>query len=115
MNITLLGRLLTTMNVPDLKHGERFTLLILFSFADIGATKIKVSLKDLGSRVGMSRAAVINNLKKLETKGYIGIVRGGVKDGQNITNTYAINMEKLGYEYDAKGNVVSAGHLSLVQ
>ena len=103
------------LSTPDLKAPEKLLLILLSDYGDRNGGGIYPSLVALASKSCMSRAAVINNLKKLETKGYIGIVRGGVKDGQNITNTYAINMEKLGYEYDKTGKVISIGHMSLVQ
>lgn len=110
-----LTAMLFNLKTPDLKAPEKLILLTLSHYGDKNGSSIYPSLTRLSEYTCMSRRALIENLGKLEAKGYIGIIKGGVKDGKNITNTYAINMEKLGYEYDGKGNVVSAGHLSLVQ
>lgn len=111
----MLAQHLTNKNSPDLKHGERWMLVRLSFYGNATGGSIYPSLTRLADDTGMSRQTVIDTLKKLESKGYLGIIKGGMIDGQNVPNHYAINMEKLGYEYDKKGNVTGIGHMKLVK
>lgn len=100
--------MLMRLDTPDLKAPEKLLLLILSDFGDELGGSIYPSLKTLSERSCMSRSAVITNLKKLEDKKYIGKIVGGVVDGQNVTNRYFINLEKLGYDYQRKRFLASA-------
>lgn len=90
---------------PDLKAPEKLLLVILSDFGDEKGGNIHPSINTLAKMACMSRAATINNLKKLEEKGYIAKFKGGVVDGQNVTNKYFINMEKYGLKYGRNGNI----------
>ena len=98
--------LLIDMDTPDLKAPEKFILVILSSYGNSLGSNIYPSIRTLSLKSCMSRSAVIDNLAKLEAKGYIGKRKGGVIDGQNVNNSYVINMEKLGFYYD-KGKLVA--------
>lgn len=98
--------LLIDMDAPDLKAPEKLVLIILSSYGNSLGQNIYPSLNTIANKSCMSRRAVIDNLAKLEAKGYIGKRRGGVIDGQNVNNSYVINMEKLGFYYD-KGKLVA--------
>ena len=91
----------------DLKASERWLLVLLSDFGDESGKSIYPSLNKLASLSGMSKRSVQDNLNKLESKGYIARFSGGVVDGQNKTSSYFINLEKLGFGYDKKGNVVA--------
>ena len=89
----------------DLKAPEKLLLVILSDFGDEKGGNIHPSINTLAKMACMSRAATITNLKKLEEKGYIAKFKGGVIDGQNVTNKYFINLEKYGFKYDGKGSI----------
>ena len=110
-----LTSMLMNLPTPDLKALEKLLLILLSDYGNKIGENIYPSLARLSEQACMSRRALIENLKKLESKGYIGIVRGGVIDKQNVTNSYVINMEKLGFEYDSKGHVISAKHLTIIK
>lgn len=97
---------------PDLKAPEKWLLVLLSDFGDEHGKRIYPSLNKLSLLSGMSKRSVQDNLNRLESKGYIGRSSGGVVDGQNVTNSYVINMEKLGFDYDKKGNVVALSAVS---
>ena len=99
--------MLSRLDTPDLKAPEKLLLLVLSDYGNHTGSAIHPSLTTLSRRACMSRASVINNLKKLQDKGYIGKRTGGVIDGQNVTNSYLINMEKLGLSYDKNGNLIA--------
>lgn len=90
---------------PDLKAPEKLLLAILSSYGDEKGGSIHPSINTLAEVGCMSRAATITNLKKLEEKGYIAKFKGGVIDGQNVTNRYFINMEKYGFKYNKQGKL----------
>ncbi|HIF9079091.1 TPA: helix-turn-helix domain-containing protein [Photobacterium damselae] len=92
--------MLARLYTPDLKAPEKLLLLILSDYGDSLGGNINPSLSTLAERSCMSRRSVIDNLKKLEDKGYIARFKGGVVDGHNVTNKYYINMEKLGFKYN---------------
>lgn len=92
-------------HTPDLKAPEKLLLAVLSDFGDHKGGNIHPSLKTLSERSSMSRRSVINNLNSLEEKGYIAKIKGGVFEGQNVTNKYFINMEKFGFKYDGRGNI----------
>ena len=110
----MLAQHLTNKTAPDLKHGERWMLVRLSMYGNATGGSIYPSLTRLSDDTGMSRQTVIDTLKKLEAKGYLGIIKGGIIDGQNVPNSYAINMEKLGYEYDVTGKLLGKNHLKIV-
>lgn len=98
--------MLTRLNTPDLKAPEKLLLIVLSDYGNHKGEDINPSLTTLSQRSCMSRRAVIDNLRKLQNKGYIGRIKGGVFEGQLVTNRYFINMEKLGYSYRS-GNLIS--------
>ena len=91
---------------PDLKALEKLILIVLSDFGNERGENIYPSLNTLAEKTSLSKRAVINNLKSLEEKGYIAKFKGGVIDGQNITNRYFINMEKYGFKYNGKGLLI---------
>ena len=84
-----------TAKTPDLKQPAK-GLLCYLSWGE----QNKNSIAAIANDMCMSKRAVINNLKDLENKQYIGVKKGGVFGGKNVTNQYIINLEKLGYSYD---------------
>lgn len=90
---------------PDLKAPEKLLLVILSDFGDNKGGSIHPSINTLAELSSMSRRAVINNIHNLEEKGYIAKFKGGVIDGENVTNRYFINMEKYGFKYNSKGKL----------
>ena len=92
--------MLFTLPTPDLKQPAKSLLCYLSHFGDSLGHSIYPSLNTIANDMCMSKRAVINNLKDLENKQYIGVKKGGVFGGKNVTNQYIINLEKLGYSYD---------------
>lgn len=100
-----LTSMLIQSTTEDLKALEKFILIVLSDYGNEQGEDIYPSLSTLAEKTCMTRRSVINNLKSLEEKGYIGKFKGGVVDGKNVTNRYFINMEKLGFHYK-NGKVV---------
>ena len=90
---------------PELKALEKFILVVLSDYGNEKGENIHPSLNTLAEKTGLTRRSVINNLKGLEEKGYIAKFKGGVIDGENVTNRYFINMEKYGFKYDGRGKL----------
>ncbi|MBY3790708.1 helix-turn-helix domain-containing protein [Photobacterium carnosum] len=107
-----LTSMLIQSSTPDLKSLEKLLLIVLSDFGNEKGEDIYPSLSTLSDKTCMTRRSVINNLKSLEGKGYIAKFTGGVVDGKNVTNRYFINLEKFGYDYDKKGNVIAAASAS---
>ena len=96
-----LTNMLFKLPTPDLKQPAKALLWYLSHFGDSLGQNIHPSISTIATDMCMSKRAVINNLKDLETKQYIGIRKGGVFQGKNVTNQYIINLEKLGFKYDS--------------
>lgn len=106
-----LTSMLIQSSTPDLKSLEKLLLIVLSDYGNEKGEDIYPSLSTLADKTCMTRRSVINNLKSLEDKGYIAKFKGGVVNGQNVTNRYFINLEKFGFEYN-KGKVIALHHAS---
>ena len=98
-----LTTMLARVDMDDLKAPEKLIVLVLSTYGNNKGENIYPSLTTLAKKCSMSRPSLVANLKKLVDKGYIGVKSGGVVNGQNVTNQYMINLEKIGYDY---GNVI---------
>ena len=92
--------MLFDLDTPDLKSSAKIILLYLSSKGDAVGGNIFPSLETIAKKTSMSRRAVIDNLKILEAKKYIGVKKGGIYAGKQYSNQYIINLEKLGVEYN---------------
>lgn len=93
------SKMLMDLSTPDLKAPEKWLLVLLSHYGDEVGLNIYPSLETLAAASCMSKRAVIDNIRKLKEKGYIHVRKGGRINGQNVSNTYSINMVKLGFEY----------------
>ena len=95
-----LTAMLFDLDTPDLKSSAKMILWYLSSKGNAMGESIFPSLDTIAKKTSMSRRSVIDNLKILEEKEYIGIVKGGMQNGKHYSNQYVINLEKLGVKYD---------------
>lgn len=82
----------------DLKPMQRYLLIQLSTYGDANGGSIYPSLKTLADITGMSRSTVQTHIEALVKLGYLTKISGGVIDGQNVSNEYQLNLEKLGFE-----------------
>lgn len=78
---------------PNLTASEFRVLVALMAYdwADANGTRKGVvwpAMATLGERLGLSRRAVLNTLRRLESKGYVSKLSGG--GGRMRTNVYAL-------------------------
>lgn len=91
-------------NLDDLSGSQRWTLVILSSYADENG-ECWPSQKELAEVTGFSRNTIGTNLRILKEKGYISSQQRIDKDGDLTTNLYTINAEKVPPQ-QRKSNVI---------
>ena len=81
-------------NMDDLSGSQRWTLVILASYADENGECFP-SQGELAEVTGFTSRTIRSNLKVLQDKGYIHSQQRIDKDGDLTTNLYTINAMKV--------------------
>ena len=95
-----LTRKIALSKLSELKGSEKAVLVTLSIHGDNVGMNIFPSISTLAGECSVSLQTVRNAIKVLEKAEYIKTLKkGGVVKGKNLSNEYAINIMKFGFEY----------------